>query len=156
MLTWVSIYWFSRAGPAASVRIYYELALTGEVISFPKTTVPVGLSFFPKDIVQFPKACVPMRPSGYTSRLMKADGRGAVCYVPKVGLCLSRSTRSADTLRLMSSPKHSSVTFAKCSARRVLQKVSSRGVPAIERNHKVRISRVARDCHCNLSHLNWL
>ena len=74
VLTWVSIYWFSRAGPAASVRIYYELALTGEVISFPKTTVPVGLSYFPKDIVQFPKACVPMRPSGYTSRLMKADG----------------------------------------------------------------------------------
>ncbi|KAH9169982.1 Alpha/Beta hydrolase protein [Lactarius sanguifluus] len=55
ILTWVSIYWFSRAGPAASVRIYYELALSGEVIVFPKTTVPVGLSFFPKDVVQFPK-----------------------------------------------------------------------------------------------------
>ncbi|KAH9974906.1 alpha/beta-hydrolase [Lactifluus volemus] len=25
VLTWVSIYWFSRAGPAASVQIYYEL-----------------------------------------------------------------------------------------------------------------------------------
>ena len=24
ILTWVSIYWFSRAGPAASLRIYYE------------------------------------------------------------------------------------------------------------------------------------
>ncbi|KAH9035730.1 Alpha/Beta hydrolase protein [Lactarius pseudohatsudake] len=55
ILTWVSIYWFSRAGPAASIRIYYELALSGEVVVFPKTTVPVGLSFFLKDIVQFPK-----------------------------------------------------------------------------------------------------
>ncbi|KAH9037747.1 alpha/beta-hydrolase, partial [Lactarius hengduanensis] len=55
ILTWVSIHWFSRAGPAASIRIYYELALSSEVVVFPKTTVPVGLSFFPKDIVQFPK-----------------------------------------------------------------------------------------------------
>ncbi|KAH9035731.1 alpha/beta-hydrolase [Lactarius pseudohatsudake] len=55
ILTWVSIYWFSRAGPAASIRIYYELTLSGEVIVFPKTTVPVGLSFFPKDVVQSPK-----------------------------------------------------------------------------------------------------
>ncbi|KAH9029797.1 Alpha/Beta hydrolase protein [Lactarius deliciosus] len=37
ILTWVSIYWFSRAGPAAS------------------TTVPDRPSFFPKDIVRFPK-----------------------------------------------------------------------------------------------------
>ncbi|KAH8978895.1 alpha/beta-hydrolase [Lactarius akahatsu] len=55
ILTWISIYWFSRAGPAASVRIYYELTLSGEVIVFPKTAVPVGLSFFPKDVVQSPK-----------------------------------------------------------------------------------------------------
>ncbi|KAH9017880.1 Alpha/Beta hydrolase protein [Lactarius hengduanensis] len=56
ILTWVSIYWFSRAGPAASVRIYYELALSGELIVFPKTTVPIGLSFFPKELARFPKA----------------------------------------------------------------------------------------------------
>ncbi|KAH8981707.1 Alpha/Beta hydrolase protein [Lactarius akahatsu] len=55
VLTWVSIYWFSRAGPAASIRIYYELALAGQVVRFPKTTVPVGLSYFPKDLVQFPR-----------------------------------------------------------------------------------------------------
>ncbi|KAH8990647.1 Alpha/Beta hydrolase protein [Lactarius hatsudake] len=55
VLTWVSVYWFSRAGPAASIRIYYELALAGQVLSFPKTTVPVGLSYFPKDLVQFPR-----------------------------------------------------------------------------------------------------
>ncbi|KAI9436108.1 Alpha/Beta hydrolase protein [Lactarius psammicola] len=53
VLTWVSIYWFSRAGPAASVRIYYEIS--DKVIGFPKTTIPVGLSFFPKELVRFPK-----------------------------------------------------------------------------------------------------
>ncbi|KAI9435115.1 Alpha/Beta hydrolase protein [Lactarius indigo] len=53
VLTWISIYWFSRAGPAASVRIYYEIG--DAVIGFPKTTVPVGLSFFPKELACFPK-----------------------------------------------------------------------------------------------------
>ncbi|KAH9979704.1 Alpha/Beta hydrolase protein [Russula compacta] len=56
VLTWVSIYWFSRAGPAASVRIYYELEKAKETIWFPKTTVPVGVSFFPKELVRFPRA----------------------------------------------------------------------------------------------------
>ncbi|KAH9037746.1 alpha/beta-hydrolase [Lactarius hengduanensis] len=55
VLTWVSTYWFSRAGPAASIRIYYELALAGQVVRFPKTAVPVGLSYFPQDLVQFPR-----------------------------------------------------------------------------------------------------
>ncbi|KAH9056307.1 Alpha/Beta hydrolase protein [Lactarius vividus] len=55
VLTWVSIYWFSRTGPAASIRIYYELAHSGELASFPKTTVPVGLSFFPKEPIRSPK-----------------------------------------------------------------------------------------------------
>ncbi|KAF8265862.1 alpha/beta-hydrolase [Lactarius quietus] len=56
VLTWVSIYWFSRAGPAASVRIYYEFERANTVMTFPKTSVPVGLSFFPKEIIQPPKA----------------------------------------------------------------------------------------------------
>jgi hypothetical protein len=54
----VSIYWFSLSGPAASVRIYYELSKAGQTIVFPKTTVPVGISFFPKELLQFPKASV--------------------------------------------------------------------------------------------------
>ena len=69
------MYWFSRAGPAASVRIYYELTLSGEAINFPKTTVPVGLSFFPKEPAQFPKVCVPIHSSRY-SRLMMGGERG--------------------------------------------------------------------------------
>ena len=58
VLTWVSIYWFSRAGPAASLRIYYELTKSHEAINLPKTTVPIGISFFPKENVRFPRACV--------------------------------------------------------------------------------------------------
>ncbi|KAG6120507.1 hypothetical protein E4U13_006424 [Claviceps humidiphila] len=55
ILTWVSIYQFSTAGAAASVRIYYERAHAD-----PKTiamvhdsyvpNVPLGLSYFPKDL----------------------------------------------------------------------------------------------------------
>ena len=63
MLTWVSIYWFSHAGPAASVRIYYEFAHAEKRERFPKTSVPVGLSFFPKELVHFPRVCVPTVPS---------------------------------------------------------------------------------------------
>jgi len=56
VLTWMSIYWFSRAGPAASVRIYREInfmeALGGQV------TVPVGISYFPKELGQSPRAFI--------------------------------------------------------------------------------------------------
>jgi pimeloyl-ACP methyl ester carboxylesterase len=58
ILTWVSIYQFSKAGPASSLTIYYEvlkiqrdeLVKTMEYI--PK--VPLGLSFYPKDVLTPP------------------------------------------------------------------------------------------------------
>ncbi|KAH9037761.1 alpha/beta-hydrolase [Lactarius hengduanensis] len=61
VLTWISIYWFSRAGPAASVRIYYEYAHLDNPkrARFPETSVPVGFSFFPKEVMQLPRVCVP-------------------------------------------------------------------------------------------------
>jgi pimeloyl-ACP methyl ester carboxylesterase len=50
ILTWVSIYWFSTAGPAATVRIYYEAAhvyvdawLGGYI-----PHVKLGIAYFPK------------------------------------------------------------------------------------------------------------
>ncbi|KZS94105.1 alpha/beta-hydrolase [Sistotremastrum niveocremeum HHB9708] len=53
ILNWVCIYWFSKAGPAASLRIYYEDARTNpaenQKIS-PLTSVPIAFSCFPKDI----------------------------------------------------------------------------------------------------------
>ncbi|KAF9260263.1 alpha/beta-hydrolase [Marasmius fiardii PR-910] len=55
ILTWISIYWFSRAGPAASVRIYYERAQKeGFAVAPPKTTAPYGASFFPKELTPVP------------------------------------------------------------------------------------------------------
>ncbi|KAH9480334.1 Putative epoxide hydrolase [Psilocybe cubensis] len=59
VLTWISIYWFSRAGPAASVRIYYEVSnanptfLTG--ITPQPTTTPMGHSYFPKELIVLPR-----------------------------------------------------------------------------------------------------
>ena len=59
VLTWVSIYWFSTAGPAASCRIYYEskhaseygyAALQGYI-----PDVKLGLSYFPKDLMVPPR-----------------------------------------------------------------------------------------------------
>jgi pimeloyl-ACP methyl ester carboxylesterase len=49
ILTWISIYWFSRAGPAASERIYYETMKSGDhdrVLEVPRH-VPMGASYFP-------------------------------------------------------------------------------------------------------------
>ncbi|KAG7085364.1 hypothetical protein E1B28_002927 [Marasmius oreades] len=55
ILTWISIYWFSRAGPAASVRIYYESEQAGAFSQgLPKTTIPYGVSYFPKEMAPGP------------------------------------------------------------------------------------------------------
>ncbi|KAJ7081575.1 Alpha/Beta hydrolase protein [Mycena belliarum] len=57
VLTWVSIFWFSRAGPAASIRIYFEYDLSkASIVTEPKSKIPLGLSHFPKDVLVFPKS----------------------------------------------------------------------------------------------------
>lgn len=50
--TWVSIYWFSTAGPAASVRIYYEAFHSKSFFQIGDwvPNVKLGVSIFPKDI----------------------------------------------------------------------------------------------------------
>ncbi|EPS98673.1 hypothetical protein FOMPIDRAFT_1031345 [Fomitopsis schrenkii] len=57
VLTWISVYWFSRAGPAASVRIYYEIAGQGDlpVADIKWSSIPLGLSYFPKEVAVVPK-----------------------------------------------------------------------------------------------------
>jgi len=55
VLEWVSIYWFSRAGPAASVRIYYETVNSNEYTNIPWSSVPCGLSFFPRELTVVPR-----------------------------------------------------------------------------------------------------
>ncbi|ESK81021.1 epoxide hydrolase [Moniliophthora roreri MCA 2997] len=52
VLTWISIYWFSRSGPAASVRTYYEVGWT----NLPTPSIPAGYSFFPKELGMGPKS----------------------------------------------------------------------------------------------------
>lgn len=59
ILTWVSIYWFSTAGPAASLRIYYE-AQADTVMGRLRThkyipLVKLGLSYFPRELTIVPK-----------------------------------------------------------------------------------------------------
>ncbi|EMD39695.1 hypothetical protein CERSUDRAFT_112003 [Gelatoporia subvermispora B] len=56
VLTWISIYWFSRAGPTASIRIYYEAQHKGEWESTMKlwSRIPVGFSYFPGEPIILP------------------------------------------------------------------------------------------------------
>ncbi|KAF8890006.1 Alpha/Beta hydrolase protein [Gymnopilus junonius] len=53
VLTWISIYWFSTAGPTASTRIYYERVNEKARAAVP--TIPHGASFFPKELYNVPR-----------------------------------------------------------------------------------------------------
>lgn len=57
ILTWVSIYWFSTAGPAASARIYFETAhpqpQASKVVFGMREWIPhvkLGVAHFPREI----------------------------------------------------------------------------------------------------------
>ncbi|KAL1733245.1 Alpha/Beta hydrolase protein [Schizophyllum commune] len=54
VLTWISIYWFSRAGPTSSFRIYYE-NLHVPAPQDEASPIPLGFSFFPKELIPTPK-----------------------------------------------------------------------------------------------------
>lgn len=59
ILTWISIYWFSTAGPAASLRIYYESAKDTSIgHKRPMQYIPhvkLGLARFPRELFVAPK-----------------------------------------------------------------------------------------------------
>lgn len=59
ILTWISIYWFSTAGPAAASFIYYEVLhdskLSVQIIQGYIDT-PLGLAYFPKEVGNAPRA----------------------------------------------------------------------------------------------------
>ncbi|KIL70524.1 hypothetical protein M378DRAFT_67457 [Amanita muscaria Koide BX008] len=61
VLTWVSIYWFSHTGPAASVRIYYEV-LSTRYKQQENTRIPLGYSYFPEENPLVP-LIKPLKPS---------------------------------------------------------------------------------------------
>lgn len=63
VLTWMSIYWFSTAGPGASTYIYKENAKQSAPDgTLPRTTLlgpvqtPYGVSYFPKELLNMPKS----------------------------------------------------------------------------------------------------
>ncbi|KAH9942182.1 alpha/beta-hydrolase [Epithele typhae] len=63
VLKWISIYYFSRAGPAASVRIYYEMSNGGTkniLAGAPKATIPTGVSYFPREVAKLPRSWAAM------------------------------------------------------------------------------------------------
>ncbi len=73
VLTWVSIYVFSRAGPTASLRVYYETTWEDTAVA-PKpgslptpnikpSTIPMGASYFAKEIRRTPKTLVHFHPA---------------------------------------------------------------------------------------------
>ncbi|KAF7291360.1 putative epoxide hydrolase [Mycena indigotica] len=57
VLTWVSSYYFSRAGPTATLRIYYEVLWGEDQYPLPAAspTIPMGISYFPKEIIVLPR-----------------------------------------------------------------------------------------------------
>ncbi|KAF7880007.1 uncharacterized protein EAF02_007644 [Botrytis sinoallii] len=55
ILTWVSIYYFSTAGPGAAQRIYYETMHTSEDEECTTADVKLGLAYNPKDLENVPK-----------------------------------------------------------------------------------------------------
>lgn len=133
VLEWISIYWFSRAGPGANVRIYYELTGGNAHDMFAGTrwtSVPLGVAFFPGERVRLPKSCVsfpqplpPMRSAAVCAAWMglTTDADGHTCSGRWYS---SRSTRRADTSLPSSSPRRWRVTCVRCSARAVLHTVS--------------------------------
>ncbi|KAJ8496634.1 hypothetical protein ONZ45_g12393 [Pleurotus djamor] len=61
VLTWISIYWFSKSGPTSSLQIYKEVFGSGDVSlkqTNPKDipTIPLGISVFPKELLSLPMA----------------------------------------------------------------------------------------------------
>ncbi|KIM43412.1 hypothetical protein M413DRAFT_444237 [Hebeloma cylindrosporum] len=55
VLTWVSIYWFSTPGPAASLKVYNEMVQASSRAPA-KTTIPQGWSYFPREVINMPRS----------------------------------------------------------------------------------------------------
>ncbi|TFK82696.1 alpha/beta-hydrolase [Polyporus arcularius HHB13444] len=125
VLEWVSIYWFSRAGPGAAGRIYYEMDSGGTGNAFDGCvwqSVPLGISYFPGEVDQLPKSWSHMLgkvvfegehekgghfaahevPDALVGDLRKMYGKGGPAYgvVPGKDGYTTASRRSSPTLFL--------------------------------------------------------
>ena len=110
MLEWVSVYWFSRAGPAASVRIYREMTagFALDPLAHARwTPVPFGVAYFPDEVVRAPRKCV-TRPLGLSVVGYSADCDASCIDGSKLWAIWysNPSMTGAATLRLTSSLKH--------------------------------------------------
>ena len=86
VLTWVSIYWFSRAGPGASTAWYYESShVTPQVFETAAQycTVPLGISSFPYDITHTPRSWWPTLGPIVFSRIHSKGGHFAAWECPE-------------------------------------------------------------------------
>ncbi|KAI1469322.1 epoxide hydrolase 1 [Daldinia caldariorum] len=71
VLTWVSVYAFSEAGPDASVRLYYETVNRPSDAALSKAwngKVPLGLSHFPMDVTVVPSSWAKLGPVVFEKR----------------------------------------------------------------------------------------
>ncbi|KAF2761606.1 alpha/beta-hydrolase [Pseudovirgaria hyperparasitica] len=107
VLTWIAIYWFSSAGPAANVRIYYEARHTDRAARGSRQRahgyvggVKLGLAYFPKELGLWPRTwgrtmgpvvyesendsgghfAAWERPHVIATDLQKMFGKGGPCY----------------------------------------------------------------------------
>ncbi|KII91559.1 hypothetical protein PLICRDRAFT_135850 [Plicaturopsis crispa FD-325 SS-3] len=88
VLTWISIYWFSRAGPASSARIYYEILGTRGTPAYaaeqgPAPTIPLGVSYFPAEHVNLPRKWMNRAGNVVYSREHTAGGHFAAHEQPE-------------------------------------------------------------------------
>lgn len=90
ILTWVSIYWFSTAGPEASVRIYHEAThpepqskISTESLRGWIPRVKIGIAHFPREISIVPRTwAATLGPVVYQSEYAKG-GHFAAWEVPE-------------------------------------------------------------------------
>ncbi|KAK0435514.1 Alpha/Beta hydrolase protein [Armillaria borealis] len=56
VLTWISIYLFSRSGPTGSIRIYFEVFGSSDFSDIAgQPSIPQSISYFPKELISFPR-----------------------------------------------------------------------------------------------------
>jgi pimeloyl-ACP methyl ester carboxylesterase len=85
LLDWISIYWFSTAGPGASVAIYHEAETEinkGGGGYWDWQPAPLGITQFPRDIVGMPSAALRLLGNVVFERWANKGGHFAAWEVP--------------------------------------------------------------------------
>lgn len=118
VLEWISIYWFSRAGPSASSFIYYEVLEGGLAKDWWDTTtwtsVPLGVSHFAKEPLRVPESYVSW-PSARISQSPIDAAQGG--HTSSAGSCSKYGTRKAATSPRSRSPRRLQAISGRCMAR---------------------------------------